>query len=659
MAARETGSAGAFARRTVAGAASVSSGLLRHSIGTKIFVAFLAMGAIVGALGASGYWVLSSAGKMVTTTYDGPLMAINYARAASVDFVQMEQAVLRRKLAPKSEHPKIDKNIDDLTDTFFSDLDVAQQRLEAADELKAARDIRALVKQWQLQWKQNEQAGTDPALDALDAKILDRFDFLIELNTDHSFIGRRKAVWSIAYLQYGLIGATVIALVLSLIITLLLARRIMRPLSAAVAAANHIAQGEFETPIPEAGEDETGILLKSMTVMQRNIRDMVEREKTRAESAEIRLTQALETSQEGVVLVAPDGRILVANAMIGQYFPSTAGKLTAGANFADVSRFAQNDLMNGAPLPTLDDTGADRGAHDFGSAERQLADGRWIRFTGSRAADGSLIFFVSDFTAVKEREENFRRATAAAEAASAAKTRFLANMSHELRTPLNAIIGFSEIITGQIFGAVGNARYLEYANDILRSGRNLLSVFNSVLEISRSEDGKLSLASEPVDLREVLADGAAEVVEQAHAGQVTLNIAELPANLITFGEESKLRQVFLNLMSNAVKFTDAGGRVDVTAYQDGDRVVAEIADTGIGMSEADIEVALTPFAQVDNRLERKYEGTGLGLPLAKSLIELHGGVLEIQSARGAGTTVRVRLPAAAAMESPRPMAVAS
>ncbi|HUB84953.1 MAG TPA: ATP-binding protein, partial [Rhizomicrobium sp.] len=193
----------------------------------------------------------------------------------------------------------------------------------------------------------------------------------------------------------------------------------------------------------------------------------------------------------------------------------------------------------------------------------------------------------------------------------------------------------------------------------LRSGRNLLSVFNSVLEISRSEDGKLSLASEPVDLREVLADSAAEVAEQAHAGQVTFNIAELPANLITFGEESKLRQVFLNLMSNAVKFTDAGGRVDVTAYQDGDRVVAEIADTGIGMSEADIEVALTPFAQVDNRLERKYEGTGLGLPLAKSLIELHGGVLEIQSARGAGTTVRVRLPAAAAMESPRPMAVAS
>jgi signal transduction histidine kinase len=632
---------------------------LRHSIGTKIFVAFLAMGAIVGALGAAGYWVLSSAGDMVTTTYDGPLMAINYARAASVDFVQMEQAVLRRKLAPKPAHADIDKSIDDLTDTFFSDLDVAQQRLEAKDELKAARDIRVLVKQWQVQWKQNEHAGTDPALEALDAKILDRFDFLIELNTDHSFVGRRKAVWSIAYLQYGLIGATGIALVLSLIITLLLARRIMRPLSAAVAAANHIAQGEFETLIPEAGEDETGILLKSMTVMQRNIRDMIAREKTRAASAESRLAQALETSQEGVVLVAPDGRIVMANAMIGQYFPSTVGKLTTGADFSEVARSAQNDIMNSAPLPAMDETVDDKSAQAFGSAERQLADGRWIRFTGSRAIDGSLIFFVTDFTAVKEREENFRRATAAAETASAAKTRFLANMSHELRTPLNAIIGFSEIITGQIFGAIGNVKYLEYANDILRSGRNLLSVFNSVLEISRSQDGKQSLASEPVDLRQILMRGAEQVAEQARTGHVTFNMAEMPATLIAFGEEPKLQQIFLNLMSNAVKFTDAGGRVDVSAYHDGDQLVAEIADTGIGMSEADVEVALTPFAQVDNRLERKYEGTGLGLPLAKSLIELHGGILEIESARGAGTTVRVRIPAAAAMESAPPLAVAS
>jgi signal transduction histidine kinase/HAMP domain-containing protein len=642
-----------------AGAAKVNSHSLRHSIGTKIFVAFLAMGAIVGALGASGYWVLSSAGDMVTTTYDGPLMAINYARAASVDFVQMEQAVLRRKLAPKSEHPAIDQNIDDLTGTFFDDLDVAQDRLTANDERAAAKQIRALVKDWQAQWKKSEHADSDPALDTLDAKILDRFDFLIELNTDHSFIGRRKAVWSIGYFKYALVGVTGLALVLSFIITLLLSRRIMRPLSSAVSAANRIAQGEFETPIPQAGEDETGILLKSMTAMQANIRDMMEREKTRAESAESRLAHALETSQEGVVLVATDGRVVMANSMMRQFFPSAAGKMVVGADFAEISQAAEDNFMQKTKLPTPAELGIGRGARSLGGAERQLKDGRWIRSTGSRAADGSLIFFVSDFTAVKEREENFRRATAAAEAASAAKTRFLANMSHELRTPLNAIIGFSEIISGQIFGALGNSKYLEYAGDILRSGRNLLGVINSVLEISKSENGKQSLVGEPIDLRFVLGDCATLMGEQALAGQVAFRLDELPEPLFVFGDESKLRQAILNLMSNAVKFTDPSGQVAVDAHLDGEQVVVQIADTGIGMSAADIEVALTPFGQVDNRLERKYEGTGLGLPLAKSLIELHGGKLEIESAPGVGTTVRIHFPIPENVAGETPLAVAS
>ncbi len=642
-----------------AGAAKVTSGLLRHSIGTKIFVAFVCMGVLIGALGAAGYAVLTYAGDLVTTTYDGPLMAINYARAASVDFVQMEQAILRRQLAPRSERPTIDKSVDDLTDTFFGDLDVAQERLDASDERATAKQIRALVQDWQARWKKSEQDGTNPALDALDAKILDRFDFLIELNTDHSFVGRRKAVWSIGYFKYVLIGVTALAMVLSLIITLLLARRIMRPLSSAVSAANRIAEGEFETPIPQAGRDETGILLKSMTVMQNNIREMVAREKLRAESAESRLANALETSQEGVVLVGTDGRVVVANGMMSQFFPSTAGKLIAGADFAEVSRIAESDVMGNVRLPDPEQLGIGKGTRDLGSVERQLKDGRWIRSAGSRASDGSLIFFVSDFTAIKEREENFRRATAAAEAASAAKTRFLANMSHELRTPLNAIIGFSEIITGQIFGMVGNPKYLEYANDILRSGRNLLSVINSVLEISKSENGKQSLAGEPLDLRFVLSDCDTLMGEQALAGQVAFALGDLPEPLVVFGDEAKLRQAFLNLMSNAVKFTDPGGRVTVAAFRDGDQIIAEITDTGIGMSAEDIDVALTPFGQVDNRLERKYEGTGLGLPLAKSLVELHGGTLVIESARGVGTTVRVRFPVAAAMEGETPLAVAS
>jgi len=630
---------------------------LRHSIGTKIFVAFLAMGVIIGALGAYGYWVLSSAGDMVTGTYDGPLQAINYARAASVDFVQMEQAVLRRKLAMKSQHAAIDKKIDDLTDTFFGDLGVAQERLEASDEKTVARQIRGLVQSWQQKWRKSEREGSDPALEALDDKILERFDMLVELNADHSFVGRRKAVWAIGYFKYALMVVTGLALLLAFGITLFLARRIMRPLSSAVLAADRIALGELETPIPKAGEDETGILLRSMTVMQDSIKAMVAREKERAVSAEGRLAQAMETSGEGVILVDRRGKVVLANNIMRDFFPSVADKLVTGAEFAELSRIAQRDIKTEEALPTPQDLGLGRGARALGSAERQLNDGRWIRSTGSRNADGSLIFFVSDFTAVKEREEAIRRAQLAAEAASAAKSRFLANMSHELRTPLNAIIGFSEILSGQVFGLLGNARYVEYATDIQRSGRHLLDVINSVLEISKSEAGKQSLSTEPADLRFVLRDCVKMLAEQCNAGQISLRFDEPSYPAIVSGEKAKLRQALLNLLSNAVKFTDAGGEVRVSLFREKADIVIEIADTGIGMSPDQIEVALTPFGQVDNRLERKYEGTGLGLPLAKSLIELHGGSLTIESDLGRGTTLRVRLAEDATATGP--LAVAS
>jgi signal transduction histidine kinase/HAMP domain-containing protein len=635
------------------------SRILRHSIGTKIFAGFFAMSILLAALGGYGYGILTSAGNMVTGTYDGPLMAINYARAASVDFVQMEQQVLQRKLAAPSEHAAIDAKITDLTSTFFDDLDVAQQRLEEKDEHVVVRDIRKLVERWKETWRASNHEKVDSEIDALDRQIMDKFDLLIELNADHSFVGRRKAVWSIMSFKSSLGWFTAFALILALLITAILARRIMRPLKAAVSAADSIAAGEFETPIPRAGKDETGILLNSMTVMQDNIRTMVAREQGRAHSAESRLSQALDTSREGVLLVGPDGRVLIANKPMREFFPSVTHDDIIGMPFQQASELAAADVIEGAALPTPAELGLGRRSRSLGSAERQLKDGRWIRTVGSRTEDGGFIFFVSDITALREREENSRRAREAAEAASAAKSRFLANMSHELRTPLNAIIGFSEILGGQIFGAIGNARYVEYATDITRSGRHLLDVINSVLEISRSEAGKQQFNAEPLDLRYLLHDCEKMLIEQCAAGQIAFTLDEPDAPLLVSGEKAKLRQIFLNLLSNAVKFTDAGGSVSVTLREDSGEIVAEIADTGIGMSHGDIAVALTPFGQVDSRLERRYDGTGLGLPLAKSLVELHGGTLEIESEPGRGTTVRVRLPAAEATEMPELAAAVS
>jgi signal transduction histidine kinase len=279
--------------------------------------------------------------------------------------------------------------------------------------------------------------------------------------------------------------------------------------------------------------------------------------------------------------------------------------------------------------------------------EYRLADGRWIRVTISPTSDNGRVVFVSDFTDIKRREQSYKRAKRGAEAASAAKSRFLANMSHELRTPLNAIIGFSEMLSTQIFGALGSPRYVEYANDILHSGRHLLDVINSVLDLSKSEAGRMELRPQPIDLAAVLQGCLRITREQCLAAGLDLVTSGMDRPLPIHGESARLHQVFLNLLSNAIKFTERGGRVELSARDDGQMISVVVADNGIGMSQPDVRVALTPFGQVDNRLERKYEGTGLGLPLAKSLVELHGGSLEIESAVGHGTRVTVRLARAA------------
>jgi signal transduction histidine kinase/HAMP domain-containing protein len=608
--------------------------LAKTTIGAKIFGAFIAMSALIALLGAAGYGALSLAGQTTVTTFDGPLMAINYARAAQADFIMLKMAELRFEHADETARAAITAEIGELASTFADDLAVAEQRSIMPDEKRLIREIRPLV----ARWRASRTAGDIAALEEIDRQVDAKFDLLIELNTDHSFIGRRKAVDNVATYKYLSAGATLLALLLGAGITLFLRKRIVRPLSAAATVADRIAKGELQTEIPPGGADETGALLKSMTVMQDNIRAMMVREKGLRLSAESRLSDALETSREGVILAGPEGTILLANRQLREFFPAVAAELVSGTNFADALRLIRTQL--GA--------GAEGEIGLSGHRELELADGRWVRVTANPTSEGGSILFFSDFTAIKEREENLRAAKREAEEANAAKTRFLANMSHELRTPLNAIIGFSEILNGQLFGEIGNARYLNYSGDILRSGRHLLDVINSVLDLSKSEAGKMVLNVRDVDMRDILGDCAVMVGEQAAGAGLDFAMRGADAGLPLKGDPAKLRQIFLNLLSNAIKFTPEGGRVWVEARQDGAGVTVTVGDSGIGMSPDDVTVALTPFGQVDNRLERRYEGTGLGLPLTKALIELHGGRLSFESARGSGTRAMVRFPAAAA-----------
>ena len=233
----------------------------------------------------------------------------------------------------------------------------------------------------------------------------------------------------------------------------------------------------------------------------------------------------------------------------------------------------------------------------------------------------------------------------AAESANRAKSEFLANMSHELRTPLNAILGFSEIISAESFGAVGDRKYVEYAKDIHDSGQHLLGIISGMLDLAKIEAGKMEMNEEDLQIGALVDACMRFVAVRAEAAGISLDARLAPDLPRLRGDLRQLRQVVLNLLSNAVKFTPVGGIVAVSAEIVADGWLAlSVSDTGIGIAATDVPKALAPFGQVDGGLNRKYEGTGLGLPLAKALVELHGGHLELVSATAKGTTVTVRLP---------------
>jgi signal transduction histidine kinase len=256
---------------------------------------------------------------------------------------------------------------------------------------------------------------------------------------------------------------------------------------------------------------------------------------------------------------------------------------------------------------------------------------------------------VAELEATKHELEattkHLETALEAAASASQAKSQFLATMSHELRTPLNAIIGFSEILGTALFGPLGDARYEGYATSIHESGRHLLGLINDILDFSKLDAGHLELEDHEIDLVELVRESLRMIEGQAIEAKVAL-IEQFDQDLPYLrADQRRVRQILLNLLSNAVKFTPPQGEIRVSLFRRGAGIAVAIADTGIGIAAEDMPRALERFGQVDSTLARKYEGTGLGLPLSKRLAELHGATLDIESRVSVGTTITVIFPA--------------
>jgi signal transduction histidine kinase len=261
------------------------------------------------------------------------------------------------------------------------------------------------------------------------------------------------------------------------------------------------------------------------------------------------------------------------------------------------------------------------------------------------------------FEELRGNQERLIAAKEAAEAANRAKSEFLANMSHELRTPLNAIIGFSGMMSDRMFGSL-NDRYVEYANIIGNGGRHLLAIITDILDLAKADADKLLLAEKEIDLGEIVGLSSQMVQDMARGAQVDF-ASETEALLpMVIGDAAKLTQILVNLLSNAIKFTRPGGKVRLKVERSERRgLTFRVEDTGIGMSADQIPVALEPFGQISNGLTRRYDGVGLGLPLTKRLVELHGGTIEIDSEPGQGTIASVHLPQTRLLQNYRSIAV--
>jgi len=296
--------------------------------------------------------------------------------------------------------------------------------------------------------------------------------------------------------------------------------------------------------------------------------------------------------------------------------------------------------------------------------EVQLANHRWISLRERRTAEGGIVIVRADITELKNQQfkmqdkeeqlrayverlsrmaEDFLFAKKTAEEANRTKSAFLANMSHELRTPLNAIIGFSDAIKQQLFGPVSNKRYLEYIGDIYDSGTHLLSLINDILDMSKIEAGKYELHVEALDATEVVDSSARFIRVRAEEAGVSLSV-DAPGSLTLWADVRALKQILLNLLTNAIKFTPKGGSVTLRVRAMDDDVEFLVVDTGIGIPARDLPRLGQRFEQVDNAMTRRREGTGLGLAMCRSLTELHKGQITITSEVGQGTTVSVRLP---------------
>ena len=370
-------------------------------------------------------------------------------------------------------------------------------------------------------------------------------------------------------------------------------------------------------------------------------------ERRRMEASAQRLIAAIEASPELFVIYDADDRIAVTNKKFRDINRAAPASAAMGMTFEQHIRHIVKAGLVPDAIGREEEWIAwrlERHRNPTGPFELRRQQGQFVRISEHRLPDGSTVVMSADVTELKGIETELRAAKEEADLANRTKTEFLANMSHELRTPLNSIIGFTDILVNRRFGR-DDPRYDSYLKDVNDAGRDLLRLINDIIDISRIERGQLVLSERNVDVPRLMTACYRLILGRAHEAQVHIDLAvpkDFPA---LHSDELRVKQVLLNVLANAVKFTPEGGRIDFDAeVEPSGGITFTIKDTGIGIRAEDIPKVMSVFGQADGSLARKHEGAGLGLPMTRSLMELHGGEMKLESLAGIGTTVRLRFP---------------
>lgn len=387
---------------------------------------------------------------------------------------------------------------------------------------------------------------------------------------------------------------------------------------------------------------------------------------------DMRLRDAIENLPEAFVLWDENRKLVMCNSKYQQLHQLSSEHVHPGMTYDEVMAMAQSpdvstQLISGQP----DD-------NQIRTLEAKLADGRWLQINERHTKDGGFVSVGTDITAIKRHEtkllesekrlmatisdleqsrqtlevqkqklaemaEKYSNEKNRAEAANRAKSEFLANISHELRTPLNAIIGFSEVMNEGLFGPLGSEKYREYATDIYESGSYLLGMINDVLDMSKIEAGRFVLEYSTFNLDDMIEEALRIVKGQGEERGITIE-ENVSKNIELDADRRAIKQILINLLSNAMKFSKDNGRIHVRAKRRDNSITISIEDTGIGISKSDLRKLGRPFEQVQNQFTKSHTGSGLGLAISRSLTELHNGAMKIRSVEGKGTIVSIRLP---------------